>query len=189
MIRKMTLKRLLRQRALKIPSLIAAARRFNSSLVETEQDGEIFLISIARPEKRNAVDAETAKELADAFRHFEIDDESSVAVLYGKGDTFCAGYDLEYLSTRGPDQFLRWLTPPLEKETVPWCVTMFTFMTDTENTKYKNDLKLCKHLASFLLSIEFYYARFFLNGRLLFCYVFFLVCFVLHSLIVCPLVQ
>ena len=110
----MTLTLLLRQRALKIPSLIAAARRFNSSLVETEQDGEIFLVSIARPEKRNAVDAETAKELADAFRHFEIDDESSVAVLYGKGDTFCAGYDLEYLSTRGPDEFLRWLTPPGE---------------------------------------------------------------------------
>lgn len=114
LIRKMTLTRLLRQRALKIPSLIAAARRFNSSLVETEQDGEISLVSIARPEKRNAVDAETAKELADAFRHFEIDDESSVAVLYGKGDTFCAGYDLEYLSTRGPDEFLRWLTPPGE---------------------------------------------------------------------------
>lgn len=114
LIRKMTLTLLLRQRALKIPSLIAAARRFNSSLVETKQDGEIFLVSIARPEKRNAVDAETAKELADAFRHFEIDDESSVAVLYGKGDTFCAGYDLEYLSTRGPDEFLRWLTPPGE---------------------------------------------------------------------------
>ena len=114
LIRKMTLTRLLRQRALKIPSLIAAARRFNSSLVETEQDGEISLVSIARPEKRNAVDAETAKELADAFRHFEIDDESSMAVLYGKGDTFCAGYDLEYLSTRGPDEFLRWLTPPGE---------------------------------------------------------------------------
>ena len=27
---------------------------------------------------------------------------------------FCAGYDLEYLSTRGPDEFLRWLTPPGE---------------------------------------------------------------------------
>ena len=160
MIRKLTLTLLLRQRALKIPSLIAAARRFNSSLVETKQDGEIFLVSIARPEKRNAVDAETAKELADAFRHFEIDDESSVAVLYGKGDTFCAGYDLEYLSTRGPDEFLRWLTPPGEGDG-PMVRTMFTFMTDTENTKYKNYLKSCKNLASFLLSIEFYYTQFF----------------------------
>ena len=44
-------------------------------------------------------------------------------------------------------------------------------MTDTENTKYKNYLKLCKHLASFLLSIEFYYTRFFEMGR--FCFVMF----------------
>ena len=44
-------------------------------------------------------------------------------------------------------------------------------MTDTENTKYKNYLKLCKHLASFLLSIEFYYTRFFEMGG--FCFVMF----------------
>ena len=81
---------LLRQRALKIPSLIAASRRFNSSLVETEHDGEIFLVSIARPEKRNAVDAETAKELADAFRHFEIDDESSVGGFDQENDTYAS---------------------------------------------------------------------------------------------------
>lgn len=100
-----------RLQAVKIPSLVASARRFNSSLVETEQDGKILLVSIARPEKRNAVDAETANQLAEAFRNFEIDDECTVAVFYGKGDTFCAGYDLEYLSTRGPDEFLRSIPP------------------------------------------------------------------------------
>ena len=133
------LTRIARQRALKIPSLIAAARRFSSasSLVETEQDGQIFHVSIARPEKRNAVDAETAKELAEAFRQFEIDDESSVAVLYGKGDTFCAGYDLKYLSSRGPDEFLRSFSPPGEGDGPMvrfFFVNLYVFP-GTENTK------------------------------------------------------
>ena len=96
-----------RLQALRIPSLVASSRRLNSTFVETEQDGKIFLVSIARPEKRNAVNGETAKQLADAFRNFEIDDECAVAVLYGKGDSFCAGYDLEELSNRDPDQFLK----------------------------------------------------------------------------------
>ena len=100
-----------RLHALKIPFLVGSAKRFESSFVETEQDGKIFLVSIARPEKRNAVNAETAKELADAFRNFEIDNDCKVAVFYGKGDTFCAGYDLEELSERNPDVFLKSVPP------------------------------------------------------------------------------
>ena len=56
----------------------------------------------------------TAELLAEAFRKFEIDDECAVAVLYGKGDTFCAGYDLEELSQRGPDEYLKSIAPPGE---------------------------------------------------------------------------
>lgn len=96
-----------RLQARRIPFLVASAKRFNSEFVETEQDGKIFLVSIARPEKRNAVNAETARQLADAFRQFEIDDDCSVAVFYGKGSSFCAGYDLEELSERDPDTFLK----------------------------------------------------------------------------------
>lgn len=106
--------RRIRLQALKIPSLVASSRRLNSTLVETDQDGKIFLVSIARPEKRNAVNAKTAELLAEAFRKFEIDDECTVAVLYGKGDTFCAGYDLEELSNRGPDEYLKSIAPPGE---------------------------------------------------------------------------
>ena len=106
--------RRIRLQALKIPSLVASSRRLNSTLVETDQDGKIFFVSIARPEKRNAVNAETAELLAEAFRKFEIDDECTVAVLYGKGDTFCAGYDLEELSNRGPDEYLKSIAPPGE---------------------------------------------------------------------------
>lgn len=96
---------------LKIPFLVASAKRFNSNLVETDQDGSIFLVSITRPEKRNAVNGETARQLADAFRSFEIDNDSKVAVFYGKGSSFCAGYDLEELSKRDPDKFLKSVPP------------------------------------------------------------------------------
>ena len=112
--RKMALSLLSRQarlRALKIPLALASARRFESTLVETEEDGKIFFVSIARPEKRNAVNAETAKQLSEAFRAFENHDECSVAVFFGKGGSFCAGYDLQELSERDPEKFLKSVPP------------------------------------------------------------------------------
>ena len=47
---------------------------------------------------RNAVDCESAEALVAAFREFAADDESSVAVLYGEGGTFCAGADLKAIA-------------------------------------------------------------------------------------------
>ncbi|CAD5116271.1 DgyrCDS5178 [Dimorphilus gyrociliatus] len=64
----------------------------------TERMGSVFLVSINRPDKRNCVNPEAADELSTAFRQFEKDDTLSVAVLYGKGGNFCAGYDLKSLS-------------------------------------------------------------------------------------------
>jgi enoyl-CoA hydratase len=58
----------------------------------------VCTIRINRSEVRNAVDWETAKQLADAFREFESDDGRNVAVLCGVGRTFCAGADLRALS-------------------------------------------------------------------------------------------
>ncbi|HEY9315856.1 crotonase/enoyl-CoA hydratase family protein [Williamsia sp.] len=65
------------------------------ALVNVERDGPVTVISINRPEVRNAVDGLTAQELADAFRAFDDDPEAAVAVLYGEGGTFCAGADLK----------------------------------------------------------------------------------------------
>ncbi len=62
--------------------------------VLTEKNGRIWTVIINRPEVKNAVDANTANQLADAFRKFENDDTADVAVLYGAGGTFCAGADL-----------------------------------------------------------------------------------------------
>ncbi|MBL8776942.1 MAG: crotonase/enoyl-CoA hydratase family protein [Acidimicrobiales bacterium] len=63
-----------------------------------ETDGAVALVTIDRPEVRNAVDGPTAAELADAFRRFEADDDLAVAVLTGAGGTFCAGADLKAIS-------------------------------------------------------------------------------------------
>jgi len=68
-------------------------------MVRIERKGPVFTVVLSRPERRNAVDRETAQALADAFRSFDVDPEARVAVLYGEGGTFCAGADLKAVST------------------------------------------------------------------------------------------
>jgi enoyl-CoA hydratase len=67
--------------------------------VSIEKNGPVTTVVLHRPERRNAVDGPTAAALADAFRAFDADGESAVAVLYGEGGTFCAGADLQALGT------------------------------------------------------------------------------------------
>jgi enoyl-CoA hydratase len=66
-----------------------------SPTVTVERDGSVTVVTIDRPDLRNAVDGPTARALAAAFRGFEADDDSSVAILTGAGGTFCAGADLK----------------------------------------------------------------------------------------------
>jgi enoyl-CoA hydratase len=73
--------------------------------VAVEHEGRVTIVTINRPEVRNAVNATTAARLADAFRAFDADDEHDVAVLTGAGGTFCAGADLKAISTQeGPNR-------------------------------------------------------------------------------------
>ena len=67
----------------------------SATAVRVEQDGPVTIVTIDRPEVRNAVDRPTAVLLADAFRAFDADDSSAVAILTGAGGTFCAGADLK----------------------------------------------------------------------------------------------
>src|SRR4051794_11064454 len=67
--------------------------------VHYETDGAIAVITIDRPEARNAVDGPTAVALAEAFRAFDADETLSVAILTGAHGTFCAGADLKALPT------------------------------------------------------------------------------------------
>jgi enoyl-CoA hydratase len=66
--------------------------------VRLDADGPVAVVTIDRPEVRNAVDGPTAKALADAFRRFDADETLLAAVLTGAGGTFCAGADLKALA-------------------------------------------------------------------------------------------
>jgi enoyl-CoA hydratase len=70
--------------------------------VRFEVEGPVAVVTIDRPERRNAVDAPTAAALVEAFRRFDGDASLSVAVLTGAGGTFCAGADLKAIA-RGMD--------------------------------------------------------------------------------------
>jgi enoyl-CoA hydratase len=63
--------------------------------VRVETEGPVTIVTIDRPERRNAVDPATAEALRDAFESFESDGGQAVAVLTGSGGHFCAGFDLE----------------------------------------------------------------------------------------------
>jgi enoyl-CoA hydratase len=64
--------------------------------VIVEKEGTTTVVSIDRfAEARNAVDPETARLLREAFFAFDKDEGQSVAILTGRGGTFCAGYDLK----------------------------------------------------------------------------------------------
>ena len=62
--------------------------------VDIERGGEVWVVTIARPHVRNAVDGTAAKALAAAFRAFDADADARVAILTGAGGHFCAGADL-----------------------------------------------------------------------------------------------
>ena len=63
--------------------------------IHFESEGPVAIITIDRPQARNAVDGPTAALLAEAFRHFEADEGLAAAVLTGASGTFCAGADLK----------------------------------------------------------------------------------------------
>jgi enoyl-CoA hydratase len=69
--------------------------------VRVERAENVFTVVLSRPERRNAVDRVTAAELAEAFRAFEADPETRVAVFFGEGGNFCAGADLRAVSENG----------------------------------------------------------------------------------------
>ncbi|XP_037809628.1 probable enoyl-CoA hydratase [Lucilia sericata] len=77
--------------------------------IVVDKDEHITLIGINRPKQRNAIDFDTAEKLSMALSNFEADESSPIAVLYGVGGTFCAGYDIQELeaqSEKGSLDFL-----------------------------------------------------------------------------------
>lgn len=65
--------------------------------VDYRIEDRIGYITLNRPEKRNALNAALVKELKQAFKRAEADDAVKVIILNAKGESFCAGADLDYL--------------------------------------------------------------------------------------------
>jgi len=73
--------------------------RMTKPSVRVESRDALLVITLDRPEVKNAVDGPTAQALADAFRAFDADSNLNVAVLHGADGTFCAGADLKAIAS------------------------------------------------------------------------------------------
>src|SRR6201991_1829451 len=72
--------------------------------VRYERNGAAAVLTIDRPERRNAVDGCTARELREGLERFEADDGARVLVLTGAGgEAFCAGADLKAMDLEVDD--------------------------------------------------------------------------------------
>jgi enoyl-CoA hydratase/carnithine racemase len=97
--------------------------------VRYERVGAAAVLTIDRPERRNAVDAATARLLRRGFDDFEADADARVLVLTGAGgEAFCAGADLKAMdldvdAAGGPEGFTH-LTPskPAIAAVDGWCL-------------------------------------------------------------------
>jgi enoyl-CoA hydratase len=76
----------------------------SSETVLTQREGQVLVVTINRPQARNAVDEATARKLGEIFQSFDRDDNLHAAILMGAEGTFCAGADLREIAEgrRGP---------------------------------------------------------------------------------------
>src|SRR2546427_1787763 len=63
--------------------------------VRIEKKGKLWTVIHSRPQARNAMDPESADALVEAFTAFDRDAAAAVAVLWGEGGVFCAGWALK----------------------------------------------------------------------------------------------
>jgi enoyl-CoA hydratase len=66
-----------------------------SHTVTTERDGPVWVITICRPEMRNAIDRATSEAIAQAMDELDSDPDLRVGILTGAGGHFCSGMDLK----------------------------------------------------------------------------------------------
>ncbi|UJA21382.1 crotonase/enoyl-CoA hydratase family protein [Thermoleophilia bacterium SCSIO 60948] len=84
-----------------------------SAEVSYERERAVAVVSIDRPDRRNAVAPSTAAALRQARDRFEADEDARVLVLTGAGGTFCAGADLKALGSElDPERALAWSESP-----------------------------------------------------------------------------
>jgi len=73
-----------------------------SDVLLTERRGRVLVMTLNRPDQRNALNAELADALAAALAELDQDAELTAGVLTGNGKNFCAGMDLKEFATVGP---------------------------------------------------------------------------------------
>jgi len=100
--------------------------RIVTLVVTTRLDGDVRIVQLDRPERRNAVNSETAELLLDAFLAFEAAPDEKVAILTGDTTAFCAGADLKDLPRLRPTGPLGPTRLQLSKRVIAaiegWCV-------------------------------------------------------------------
>jgi len=75
-----------------------------SAMINYEGTGHTVVITIDRPEARNAIDGEAARGIEAAIDRFEADDEAWTAILAATGSVFCAGADLKLFAEGRDDE-------------------------------------------------------------------------------------
>ena len=93
----------------------AQRKRKPAMTVRIEKNGAVWTVIHDRPQARNAMDPASADALNAAFLAFDADESASVAVFYGEGGAFCAGWDLKFVSTLNVDYPLGELDIPPAK--------------------------------------------------------------------------
>lgn len=73
-----------------------------SDVLLTERRDRVLVLTLNRPDQRNALNGELADALAAALTELDADDGLTAGVLTGNGKNFCAGMDLKEFATKGP---------------------------------------------------------------------------------------
>jgi enoyl-CoA hydratase len=90
-------------------------------VVIVEKEGAILIVTLNRPEKRNAINSEVMCRLYDAWAQLNDDDSLRVGILTGRGNTFCSGMDLEDLKKlRGDEKLDEWAQRVLNTPDLAW---------------------------------------------------------------------
>ncbi|WP_254839818.1 crotonase/enoyl-CoA hydratase family protein [Natronomonas marina] len=87
--------------------------------VEYDRRGPVAVVTVDRPERRNAIDDATAEALGDAWERFDGDDDALVGVLTGSEGTFSAGADLKEMDLQDrPEGWLGFTRTRVSKPTI-----------------------------------------------------------------------
>ena len=75
--------------------------------IRFERDGPLARVTLARPERRNALSLNCMRELIDCLNTIDADDRLRAVILAAEGKVFCAGHDLSEMTSRTVSEYRR----------------------------------------------------------------------------------